>query len=168
MGFLELNLFRHPSGAELDPGAVIRKAQRWFPQALLIPGDQLALRAENAEALWAKELQADPNGRGRIVVDTLWRNAREYGPAYAFRIPLEGAEPVQGVARRYDVIFLFDDPLPTELYNRLLEFLKTFGVGKISRSVEDKRQSEVLYDLAGQPHESGLAPEIRWPTGVSP
>jgi hypothetical protein len=162
MPYLGLRLYRHPSGAVLDPAAVIQKLQKSFPEATLVPGDQLALRAERAEAFLGNELRANPEGPGRTVVETLRRNAREFGPAYAFEIPLACGQKIRGTARRFDVTFLLDQPFPDDVRQRLLAFLQSFGVGWIEASVPGRRQSEILADMRGVPS-GGDGP----PAGVS-
>lgn len=159
MSFLELNLFKHPSGAELDPGAVIPRLRAAFPEAEVLPGDQLAAEARRAEAFLAKELQANPNSPARWILESLRRKAQTYGPAYAFRISTEGGKVIKGNARRFNVTFLFDEPLPEDLRQRLIDFLTSFGVGKVKASTNDKRQSEVLCDMPGDAcSDNGLPP----------
>lgn len=143
MGFLNLNLYEHPSGAAFDPDAVIRKVGAHFPEATVAPGDQLALRAQHAESVAP---QLSPEGAS-TVVETLRRNARSYGPACAFTIPLPEGDFVRGLARSVNVQFLFNDPLPEEMRERLVTFLKSLGVGRLEASTNDARQSEVLCDL---------------------
>ncbi len=138
MGFLKLNVYEHPSDAVLDPDTVVQRVKEEFPETAVIAGDQLAQSADRAEALGAAD----------HVVDTLRRNAQLYGPAYAFEIPLQGGDLLKGRARRYDVTFLFDEPLPEELRQRILAFLKSFGVGKIEASTET-RSTAVLFDVGG-------------------
>jgi hypothetical protein len=146
MGFLKLNTYGHPSGAVFDPDLVIRKVQEAFPETVVSPGDQLVLAAERAEA----------GGAARSVVETLRRTAQAHGPAYAFTIPIPGGS-LQGRARRYDVAFLFDEPLPEEWRSRLIEFLTSLGVGKLEASTT-ARQVEVLSDL-GKEWRNGPASE---------
>jgi hypothetical protein len=138
VGFLKLNVYGHPSDAVLDPGTVVQRVEEEFPETTVLPGDQLARSAERAQALGAADQ----------VVDTLRRNSTLYGPAYAFEIPIREGEVLRGRARRHDVTFLFDKPLPEELRQRLLAFLRSFGVGKIEASTET-RGMEVLFDLGG-------------------
>jgi hypothetical protein len=142
MGFLKLNVYGHPSGAVFDPDRVIQKVKERFPETKVVPGDQLALSAERAAA----------GGAADQVVATLRRTAQSYGPAYAFEIPIPGGRSIHGRARRYDISLLFDDPLPEELRSRFIEWLKSFGVGKLEASTETS-QTEILCDL-GRPGDS--------------
>ena len=48
MGFLNLNLYGHPRGVSFDPEAVLRKVREQFPEATVLPGDQLAEQARRA------------------------------------------------------------------------------------------------------------------------
>jgi hypothetical protein len=150
--FFDLSLYEHPSGAQFDPNAAIQKVKTWFPDATVLPGDQLALRAQHAEKI-ADQLGAE----GSRIVSTLWRNAKLYGPAYAFRIPLPGGSPIEGLARRVNVQFLFEEPLPQGMRERLLDFLKSFGVGCLTASTNDERQFEILCDMPGTPAHPGEA-----------
>lgn len=126
MGFIKLNRYGDPSGCVFDPAAVVEKARQTFSGVPVMPGDQLALSAERAAASGAVE----------HVVRTLLRNQQDYGPAYAFEIGLEGGRTIQGRARRYDVTFLFADPLAEESRQRLLAFLQGLGAGRIEEAVE--------------------------------
>jgi hypothetical protein len=92
-----------------------------------LPGDQLALSAERADALGAAD----------HVVRTLRRNQQDYGPAYAFEIGIGGGGTIQGRARRYDVTFLFADSLAEEWRQRLLAFLQGLGAGRIEEAVDN-------------------------------
>src|SRR5207302_6867209 len=117
MGFMKLNRSGDPSGCVFDAAAVVEKARQTFPGVHVLPGDQLALAAERAAAMDAAD----------HVVRTLRRNQEDYGPAYAFEIGIEGPGTIQGRARRYDVTFLFADPLAEEWRQRLLAFLQGLG-----------------------------------------
>lgn len=162
MEFLDLNLYRHPSGVAFDPAAVIEKVKGSFPEAILLPGDQLAKRAEHAESV-AGRLGLDT---APIIVETLRRNARAYGPAYAFQIPQPGGKPpIQGLARSVNVQFLFEEPLPEETRNRLIAFLRSLGVGRLEASREGERQSEVLDDLRGESDCVSSRPGVPWDLG---
>jgi glutathione S-transferase len=126
MGFIKLNRFGDPNGCVFDAAAVAEKLRRTFPHLRLLPGDPLALSAERAAASGAPE----------HVVATLRRNQREYGPACGFEIGIEGRETIQGRVRRYDVSFLFADPLTEEWRQRLLDFLRGLGVGRIEEAAD--------------------------------
>jgi hypothetical protein len=149
VSFLLLTLYKHPSGAILDPELVIRALRAYFPEAEVLPGDQLAAEADRAEAFLADRFRANPEAPARRVVASLRRKAETYGPAYAFRIARPGGSPIRGTARRYDLIFLFDEPLSPEFRQRVLTFLKSFGVGRLEDATSEKPQSEVLCDMPG-------------------
>jgi hypothetical protein len=149
MGFIKLNLYRHGSGATLDPKEAARYLQGFFPEAAFKTGDQLALRAQDAESQFADELRDNPEGPARIVVETLWRNTKEFGPAYAFELPLGPATNLRGTVRRYDITFLFEEPLSAELQDRILAFLKSFGVGRLEIAPGATRQSDIICDMPG-------------------
>jgi hypothetical protein len=132
MGFIKLNRYGNLSGSVFDPGAVVEKVRATFADVRVVPGDQLALSAERAAALGAAD----------HVVRTLRRNQQDFGPAFAFAIGIEGPGTIQGRARRYDVTFLFADPLTEEWRQRLLAFIHSLGPGRIEETTEDvARQS---------------------------
>lgn len=160
MAVLNLNLYRHPSGLAFDPRKVVQKLAKWFPEATFAPGDQAAAEVERAKSFFARELQADPESPARKVVESLRRKARNYGPSYAFVIPLEDGGPIRGCARSVGVTFLSEGPLREPTRTRLIEFLKSLGVGRIEVSTGDQRQFEVLYDLRGE--SDCLRPDVPW------
>ena len=127
MGFMKLNRYGDPSGCVFDAAAVVEKARQTFPDVQVLPGDPLALAAERAVDLGAAD----------HVVRTLRRNQQDYGPACAFEIGIEGGGTIQGRARRYDVTFLFADPLAKEWHQRLLAFLQSLGAGRIEEAVDN-------------------------------
>jgi hypothetical protein len=127
MGFIKLNRYGDPSSVDFDPASVVDKVREAFASVRVTPGDQLALGADRAAA----------EGAADQVVRTLRRNQQEYGPAYAFEIGTTEGAAIQGRARRYDVTFLFADPLAPEWRTRLLAFLKSLGQGRIEASAED-------------------------------
>ena len=127
MGFIKLNRYGDPSGCVFDPAAVVEKARKTFTGVKVLPGDPLALSAERAAA----------SGAADHVVRTLRRNQQEFGPASAFEINTEGGTAIQGRARRYDVTFLFPDPLAEGWRQRLLDFLQGLGAGRIEEAVDN-------------------------------
>jgi hypothetical protein len=127
MGFMKLNRYGDPSGCVFDVAAAVEKARQTFPGMQVLPGDPLALAAERAADLGAAD----------HVVRTLRRNQQDYGPAFAFEIGLEGGGTIQGRARRYDVTFLFADPLAEEWRQRLLAFLQGLGAGRIEEAEDN-------------------------------
>ena len=127
MGFMKLNRYGDPSGCVFDAAAVVEKARETFTGVRVLAGDPLALAAERAATMGAAD----------HVVRTLRRNQQDYGPAYAFEIGIEGPGTIQGRARRYDVTFLFADPLAEEWRQRLLGFLQDLGAGRIEEAVDN-------------------------------
>jgi hypothetical protein len=148
MGFLNLTLYKHLSRMAFEPDKVIERVKAAFPAVTVLPGDQLAEEVKRAEAFLAEELKQNPTGPARRVIESLRRKAQTYGPAYAFHLPAPGGGQIKGLARSVGVEFHFDDSLPQETRQRLIEFLKSLGVGKLECSTPD-RQSEVLCDLPG-------------------
>jgi hypothetical protein len=126
MGFIKLNRYGDPSGVVSDAAEVVEKARKTFTGVKVLPGDPLALSAERAAA----------SGAADHVVRTLRRNQQDYGPARAFEIGAEGGGTIQGRARRYDVTFLFADPLAEGWRQRLLAFLQGLGAGRIEEGAE--------------------------------
>ena len=126
MGIIKLNRYEDPAGVAFDPEMVLQKVRSTFPEVNVLPGDQLALSAESAAA----------QGAADHVVQTLRRNQQAYGPAYAFEIPFQTGKTIEGRARRFDVTFLFPEPLPDEWQARLVAFLKQLGPGKLETSLK--------------------------------
>jgi hypothetical protein len=168
MGFLNLNLYGHPSRVAFDPSKVIDKAKAWFPEASFLPGDQAAAEVQWAEAALAKQIQADPGGPASKVLASLRRKARSYGPNYVFTIPLPEGEPVRGLARSVGVQFLFGDPLPEPVRRRLIAFLTALGIGRLEASTGDKRRHEVLCDLHGPSDCLRTEPGVPWQSPANP
>jgi len=126
MGLIQLNRYGDPRAGVFDPEAVVEKVRETFADVTVLPGDQLALSAERAAA----------SGAADHVVRTLRRNQQDFGPAFAFAIRIEGPATIQGRARRYDVTFLFPDPLAEEWRQRLVRFLQSLGSGRIEQSAD--------------------------------
>lgn len=131
MGFIMLNRYGDPCGSAFDAEAVVERARQAFAGVKVFPGDPLALSAERAAV----------TGAADHVVRTLRRNQREYGPACAFEIGIEERETIQGLARRYDVTFLFANSLAEEWRQRLHGFLQGLGAGRIEEGVDDVAKS---------------------------
>jgi hypothetical protein len=146
LSFLILDLNENPRGAELDPSHAIRKLQDWFPEATVLPGDQLARSVEHAETFFAQQLSLGVDAPERRVVESLRRKASRYGPSLAVQIPIDSGEPITGSARRVDLTFNYVEPMTDGVRNRLVEFLKSFGVGRIERSSEDGQTTELIFD----------------------
>jgi hypothetical protein len=146
VSFIILDLNESEGRAELDPHQAILRLQDWFPGATVLPGDQLTQSVERAESFFGalqSDRMSDPEKR---VVESLRRKAHRYGPALAFQIPVDSGRSIQGSARRVDITFNYDDPLPDPLRDRVVEYLKTFGVGRIERSSADGRTTELIFD----------------------
>jgi hypothetical protein len=106
---------------------VVDKARQTFPAVNVLPGDPLALAAERAAALGAAD----------HVLRTLRRNQQDYGPSYALTIGIDGGETIQGLARRYDLTFLFPDYLAEKWrQRRLRDFLQGLGAGRIEEAAD--------------------------------
>jgi hypothetical protein len=149
MGFLNLNLYGHPSEVAFDPCKVIAKAKEWFPEAQFVPGDQATEEVSRVQANFAEALRNAPTGPESKVVASLRRKAESYGPNYAFTIPMSTGQSIRGLARSVEVSFLFEKPLPSETRQRLVAFLTSLGVGFLRASTDDERQTELLSDLHG-------------------
>jgi hypothetical protein len=148
-GFLQLWLYRHPSGATLNPDQVSEHLKSAFPELEMLPGDQLATSVARIEKATAAERARDPASPLHRVLESERRKAQTFGPAYAFQS--RGGPPpnLSARVRRYDITFLYDAPLEAALRQRVLAFLLSFGVGRIEESVPDARQTLTLYDLPG-------------------
>lgn len=99
-----------------DQVAVANDLQETFPHVQISSGDQLAMRAERLEKT---KLSVDPKTK-QMMVDALWRNARQYGPAYAVEIPAKGG-PITGNFRQRDMTFI-THALPDDVWERVVEF----------------------------------------------
>jgi hypothetical protein len=143
-----LDLGASEGAPELDPRQAIQRLQDWFPEAVVLPGDQLARAADQAEVFFADQLKSDRDGPESRVIASLRGKASRYGPALAFRIPVDASRWIDGSARRVDITFQYDDPLPERLGDQVVAFLKTFGVGRIERSVPGGTSTELVFDNA--------------------
>jgi hypothetical protein len=146
LSFIILDLNESEERAELDPHQAIKRLQEWFPEATCLPGDQLTRSVDHAEVLFAGPPGSSMRGAERRVVESLRRKAGLYGPALAFQIPVDAARWIRGSARRVDITFNYDEPLPEALRNRIVEYLKSFGVGRIEQSSEDGTSTELIFD----------------------
>jgi hypothetical protein len=144
-----LSLHRHGSGVAFDPQKVIVKARAWFPEADFLPGDKAAEEVHRAETLFAEELRQNPAGPGSSVIASLRRRAYSFGPAFAFRIPQTGQDPVRATARGSGVHFVFDEPITEVLRDRILGFLRSLGIGRLEAAVVGDRIPHVLADMDG-------------------
>ncbi len=168
MGFLELTLYKHPSGVAFDPSKVIAKARAAFPEATFIPGDQAAAEAQRAEVFLAEELREDPHGPARTVVASLRRKAKSYGPSFAFTIPVAGSKPIRGLARSVAVGFHFQEPLPVPIRERLYGFLKCLGVGFLEVPKEGGKTHDIVADLRGSSDCLRDGPGVPWLKPAAP
>src|SRR5437016_5352769 len=103
MSYFYINLFDQRDRGGLKPDEAIVRLQEQFPEAIVLPGDQLASTAHRAE----EELdQAKP--AEHAVVRKLWWDAQHLGPAYAFYIPAAPEGPIDGVIKRFQADFHSD------------------------------------------------------------
>jgi hypothetical protein len=82
MDYLYVNLFNERDRGRLNPDEAIVRLQQQFPEAIILPGDQLALSARRAE-----QNLDQANSAQRAVAQKLRWDAQHLGPAYAFYIP---------------------------------------------------------------------------------
>src|SRR5262249_31476415 len=146
--FIILDLSACQERDELDPHQAIKRLQEWFPAATCLPGDQLTQSVDHAKVLFAGPSGSTLSDPERRVGESLRRKAGLYGPALAFQIPVDAARWIRGAARRVDITFNYDEPLPDALRNRLVQYLKTFGVGRIEQSSENGKSTDLLFDSA--------------------
>jgi hypothetical protein len=143
MSYIFLNLFPQRDRGRLDPDQAIIRLQQHFPDAVLLPGDQLTQNAHMA----AKQLDTSNRGN-RAVAEKLARDARELGPANAFRIPTADGPPIQGVSRRFQADFHSDAPIPHALRARMIAFLNSLIPNGMTIAV-------------GEEHDTLAAPRLR-------
>jgi hypothetical protein len=120
-----------PSSPALDADEVAAAVQRLFPNAVRHPGDGLAETARRARAFADAAPPDQREALLRIVVPRLEQNARSYGPAYGLSISQEGAKAIRVVVRPRDVTFLAEKVPPRAVWERIVEFLKSQGTGKV-------------------------------------
>jgi hypothetical protein len=118
MSYIYINLFSQRDRAQLNPDEVIVRVREHFPEAIVLPGDQLAFSAQRAE----KNLDLT-NPANRAVVQKLWRDSQQLGPAYAFHIPARPGPRIEGVIKRYQADFHSDAPFPEGMRARVFAFL---------------------------------------------
>ncbi len=105
MAYLSVNLFDYRDQAQLDPDEAVVRLQEKFPEAIVLPGDQLALSARRAE-----QNVDQSNSAERAVVQKLRWDAQNLGPAYAFYIPCGPGARIDGVLKRYQADFDSEAP----------------------------------------------------------
>jgi hypothetical protein len=131
MDYLSINVFDHPSGFTFDPADVLRQVEDSFPGTHVDPGDQLEIRARNAQARWA-----DPSPAMRAVIETMWRDAAQQGPAYAFTIPCKSTGKVQGVVKRHMIQVGFEGQIDEGIVDRVERFLASLIPSSIAIEIE--------------------------------
>lgn len=121
MKFISITADDPSNFSDIDPDDVLAKLKLAFPEMTSIPGDQLMLRYDRTRQM------LDPTcPTARIVLAMMLRDAKQQGPAYAFRIPLSGEERIHGVAKQRQIQFGFNGKLPMGMRARILEFLDKF------------------------------------------
>jgi hypothetical protein len=159
-GYVELRLYRHPSGAALNPGEVVERLKNAFPEVAFLPGDQLGASVARIEEATADERALNPASPLHHVLESERRKARMFGPAYMFRVPNDEPRHLWGRVRRYDITFLYDTPLDEVMQRRIVAFLQSFGAGWIEQYLPDTRQPVLLHDLNG----NGIGPDTPSPS----
>jgi hypothetical protein len=148
MGFLNLTLNQSSTHASFDPAKVIEKARGYFPEATFKEGDQADEEVRSAKLLLGVEGLQDPTGPAAKVMESLRGKASRFGPNYSFQIPVPGAEPILGLARSVNVQFTFKQPLPELIRQRLIDFLKELGFGKLEEGETDQGYKRVLMEFS--------------------
>jgi hypothetical protein len=118
--FIYVNLLRPGNPWRLDPDDAVVRLQQTFPEAIVLPGDQLVRSAQRAD----QSVDAT-NPAQRQVVEKLWWDARHSGPAYAFYLPIGTEERIDGVIKRFRADFYSDRTISESLHTRILEFLRS-------------------------------------------
>jgi hypothetical protein len=148
VGFLQLNLYEHPSGVAFDPVKVIDRAKDAFPEANFVPEEQGAAKLQRIEAIVAELQERDPTRPYTTVLESDRRSVRQFGPIYTFFIPLPHGRTARATASSADVLFHFEGSLPESMRQRILTFFRDLGVGWVK--AEKGRGSEILEDLRGK------------------
>jgi hypothetical protein len=137
MCYFYINLSRHGPVVRLDPDEAIIRLQELFPEAIVLPGDQLALAAQRTEQRLGQSEAAN-----RAVIQKLWWDAQHSGPAYAFYVP-PGAEPrIEGVIKRYQADFHSEAPLSSAMRARIVAFLRSLIPAGVAINVGEERDEE--------------------------
>jgi hypothetical protein len=133
MAYLYINLFDHRDQGRLDPDEAVVRLQEQFPEAIVLPGDQLSLSARRAEH------NLDPaNPANRAVAQKLCWDAQHLGPAYAFYIPAGPAARINGVVKRYQADFHCDAPIAEDMRARLIGFLRSLIPASMAIDVREE------------------------------
>lgn len=133
MGYLSINLFDHRDRARIDPDQAVVRLQERFPEAIILPGDQLALSARKAE-----QKLDQSNAAERAVVQKLWWDAQHLGPAYAFYIPGGPGARIDGVLKRYQADFDSEAPFTEGMHARIIDFLRSLVPPGLSIDVREE------------------------------
>src|SRR5438445_13793139 len=118
MSYVYINLFNKGVHAEVNPDEAIVRLQEQFPEAVVLPGDQLARSARRAEQL------DQTNPANQTVVKKRWWDARNAGPAYAFYSPSGTGPRIEGVTKRYQAAVHSDAAFPEAARSRIVPFLR--------------------------------------------
>jgi hypothetical protein len=131
MHFRTMNVYDHPTGFTFDPSAVIQRLEQYFPAVHVDPGDQLEIRARSAQAKFDSSSPAM-----RAVIEGMWRDARNQGPAYSFTIPYRGSDALKGVVKHHMVQVSLSGQIDEDFLNRVRAFLLSLVPGSISVEIE--------------------------------
>jgi hypothetical protein len=142
MPYIYLNLFPQRERGQLDPDEAIVRLQECFPEAIVLPGDQLVLSAHRAE-----QNLDHTNPANRTVVRKLWWDAQHLGPAYAFHVPAGPGPRIDGIIKRYQADFSGDSPLSETMHARILAFLRSLIPAEVD--VEIGEESDVEAEMPG-------------------
>jgi hypothetical protein len=112
--------------AYFDHDLVLRLLSKTFPGIVIGEEDLLLEEARRAEATLASEGEAD-----NPLIGSLYRKAKDLGPATPFLIPVTQGGAVMGSVRRYDINFRYCRDTPLEVKAKLAGFLKSFAVGTV-------------------------------------
>src|SRR5260370_38892146 len=113
MPALHMNLLDQRDQGRLDPDEAVVRLQEQFPEAIVLPGDQLSQSAHRAEQNLD---QANP--ANRAVVQKLWWDAQHLGPAYAFYILAGPAAPTDSRLKPHQADFHSEPPIAEEPWHR--------------------------------------------------
>jgi len=137
MSYLFINLFSQRERCQLNPDEAILRLQEQFPEAIVLPGDQLTLSARRAD----RNLVLT-NPANRVVVEKLARDAQHLGPAYAFQIPMADAPNIEGVIKRYQADFHCAVPFADEIRRRIIAFLQSLIPARMAIAVGEECNGE--------------------------
>ena len=131
MCYLSINVYEDPTGFAFDLEDVLRRLKELFTETHVDPGDQLEIRARAAE-----ERFVDPTPAMRKVIEQMWRDARQQGPAYSFEIPCRTTGSVKGVVKRHLVQIGFEGEVDNDLLERVESFLPSLVPSSVSAEIE--------------------------------